>query len=198
AVPNRAYVANSSSDDVSVIDTATDTVVATVDVGDGPVGVAITPDGARAYVANFNSDDVSVIDTATNTVVATVDVGDGPQGVAITPAAVDSPTSSIDLDDTVLGNGSRARVSATLTCPAGEVFRLSVVLTQAGATGSGSTRGTCTGAPQPVSVGVTTNPGPSFSAGDVEAEATLETADPGTKTINDTTMSTETLTYTIP
>jgi hypothetical protein len=95
----------------------------------------------------------------------------------------------------VLGNGTRSRVNATLTCPAGEVFRLGVVLTHAGATGSGSTRGTCTGAPQPVSVGITTTCGPSFTAGDVEAEATLDTADAGARTINDTTMSTETLTY---
>jgi DNA-binding beta-propeller fold protein YncE len=42
-------------------------VVATVSVGDFPVGVTITPDGAHAYVTNFFSDDVSVIETATNT-----------------------------------------------------------------------------------------------------------------------------------
>ena len=69
---------------VSVIDTATNTVVATVTVGGGPFGVAITPDGVFAYVANFGSGTVSVIGTATNTVVATVPVGGGPFGVAIT------------------------------------------------------------------------------------------------------------------
>jgi len=68
-----------------VIDTATNTVVATVPVGVNPYGVAIAPDGKRAYVANANSNTVSVIDTATNTVVATVLPGTGPIGVAITP-----------------------------------------------------------------------------------------------------------------
>jgi YVTN family beta-propeller protein len=38
-----AYVANKDSNTVSVIDTATNTVVATVPVGSAPIGVAITP-----------------------------------------------------------------------------------------------------------------------------------------------------------
>src|SRR5256885_2255641 len=82
----RAYVTNIISNTVSVIDTATNTVVATIPVGLAPLGVAITPDGTRAYVAN-GSNIVSVIDTATNTVVATIPVGveAGPVGVAITP-----------------------------------------------------------------------------------------------------------------
>jgi len=68
----------------SVIDTASNTVVATIGVGSFPVGVAITPNGAFAYVANFNSNSVSVISTVTNTVTATVAVG-LVRGLAITP-----------------------------------------------------------------------------------------------------------------
>src|ERR1017187_594599 len=80
----RAYVANFGSNSVSVIDTSSNTVVATVGVGSQPNGVAITPDGTRAYVANGGGD-VWVIDTSSNTVVATVGVGSQPNGVAITP-----------------------------------------------------------------------------------------------------------------
>jgi YVTN family beta-propeller protein len=81
-----AYVANFTSNTVSVIDTGTNTVVATVPVaGPSPVGAAVTPDGKRAYVPNGNSDTVSVIDTTTNTVVATVTVGSFPGGIAVTP-----------------------------------------------------------------------------------------------------------------
>src|SRR5439155_14434827 len=80
-----AYVANSGSASVSVIHTASNTVVATIGVGSGPRRVALTPDGTRAYVTNGGSGDVSVIHTATNTVVATVGAGSGPLGVAITP-----------------------------------------------------------------------------------------------------------------
>ena len=68
-----------------MIDTATNTVVATVTVGTGPVGVAVTPDGKHAYVTNVVPNTVSVIDTATNTVVATIRWGLIPQGVAVTP-----------------------------------------------------------------------------------------------------------------
>jgi YVTN family beta-propeller protein len=76
---------NAPNNLVAVIDTATNTVVATIPVGSGPIGVAIRPDGARVYVTNDNSDTVSVIDTTTNTVVATIPVGSGPVAVAITP-----------------------------------------------------------------------------------------------------------------
>jgi YVTN family beta-propeller protein len=49
----HAYVANQNSNDVSVIDTATNSVVATVPVGIQPLGVAVTPDGKHVYVAIF-------------------------------------------------------------------------------------------------------------------------------------------------
>ncbi|MDC8011030.1 beta-propeller fold lactonase family protein [Tahibacter soli] len=81
----RAYVANADNNSVSVIDTATNSVVATIPVGNLPSAVAVRPDGARAYVANFGSDNVSVIDTATNTVTTTIAVGNGPRGVAFRP-----------------------------------------------------------------------------------------------------------------
>ena len=75
----RAYVANqSSTNTVSVIDTANNIVVATIPGGFSPLGVAITPDGTQAYVTNDFSNTVSVIDTATNTVVATIPVGGSP------------------------------------------------------------------------------------------------------------------------
>jgi YVTN family beta-propeller protein len=71
---------------VSVINTASNTVVATVTVGVDPFGVAVTPDGTHAYVTNLSSNTVSVIDTATNTVeAAAVAVGTEPIAVAVTP-----------------------------------------------------------------------------------------------------------------
>jgi YVTN family beta-propeller protein len=82
-----AYVANNgfASNSVSVIDTATNTVMATVPVGSLPNEVAVTPDGKHAYVTNFSSNNVSVIATATNKVVASAPVGSQPGGVAIIP-----------------------------------------------------------------------------------------------------------------
>ena len=74
-----------SDNKVSVINTSTNLIVATVTVGTAPFATAVTPDGTRAYVANQLSNSVSVINTATNTVVATIAEGSVPEGVAITP-----------------------------------------------------------------------------------------------------------------
>jgi YVTN family beta-propeller protein len=84
---SKVYVTNVNSNTVSVIDTATNTVIATIPVGTTPQGVAVTPDGSKVYVANSDSNTVSVIDTATNTVSATTPVGSYPVafGVFIHP-----------------------------------------------------------------------------------------------------------------
>ena len=80
-----AYITNENGGNVSVVDTATNTVVATVTAGNFPFAVAVNPAGTRAYVTNGASGSLSVIDTATNTVVATVTVGAVPAGVAVAP-----------------------------------------------------------------------------------------------------------------
>ncbi len=82
---NKAYVANQSSNTVSVIDTGSNTVVATVAVPQ-PAGVAVSPDGTRLYVTNQSSNTLTVIDTATNALVTTVAVGTAPSGVAVSPS----------------------------------------------------------------------------------------------------------------
>ena len=78
-------MANGGTNNVSVFETATNTVTAEIPVGALPQGVAITPDGTRAYVANGGSSSVSVIDTASNTVVATVDTFAGAKTIAVDP-----------------------------------------------------------------------------------------------------------------
>ncbi|PWB44018.1 MAG: hypothetical protein C3F12_11875 [Candidatus Methylomirabilota bacterium] len=80
-----SYVTNSGSASVSVIDTATHSVLTTISVGPTPEQIAVTPNGAFAYVANSGSNTVSVIATATNTVTTTIPVGSNPAGIAITP-----------------------------------------------------------------------------------------------------------------
>jgi YVTN family beta-propeller protein len=69
---------------------------ATITVGEGPLGIAITPDNKEVYVSNFGQDStlvpgavegntVSVINTRRNRVVATIPVGNLPAGVAVRP-----------------------------------------------------------------------------------------------------------------
>ena len=74
----KVYVTNLGNNKVSVIDTATNTVITNVPVGSIPIGVAVTPDGSKVYVANQNSNNVSVINTTTNSVIQTVNVGISP------------------------------------------------------------------------------------------------------------------------
>jgi len=105
----RAYV---SGVGISVINTASNTVVATIRVPTGPAFQAITPDGEHLYV----TDDccrVYVVDTATNTVNGPpIFVGRGPGPVAVKPDGsqvfvvnqADSTVSVIDTaSNTVVG-----------------------------------------------------------------------------------------------
>ena len=72
---NRVYVANFDDDTVSVIDGATNAVIATIPGGvSGPHDVGVNPTTDRVYVANLRGT-VSTIDGATNAVIATVSVG---------------------------------------------------------------------------------------------------------------------------
>ncbi len=85
AAAPKAYVGNFKDNTVSVIDTATGAVVATVPVVAGPHGMGVTADGRRVYVSGDNSSSLSVIDTATDRVIHTIEVGRTPHGVAMTP-----------------------------------------------------------------------------------------------------------------
>lgn len=64
----QVYVTDSLSSSVIVIDTATNTIVKTISVGNGPRDVVFAPDGTKAYVVNQVSTTISVIDTASQTV----------------------------------------------------------------------------------------------------------------------------------
>jgi YVTN family beta-propeller protein len=93
-VSGTTYNSNSDSDSVSVIDTATNTVVETIEVGSNPRNLGISPNGERVYVPNRDGDSVSVIDTNTNAVLTTVEGDDAsdpgvsfiePYAIAVTP-----------------------------------------------------------------------------------------------------------------
>lgn len=85
---SKAYVTNglTTSPEVSVVDTASNTILANVALPGTPAGVAVTPDGTHVYVANGTTTGiVSVIATASNAVSASIPVGSSPDGIAITP-----------------------------------------------------------------------------------------------------------------
>ena len=81
----KAYVGNFKDNTVSVIDTASATVVSTIPVAAGPHGMLLSRDGKTLYVSGDGSSQVSVIDTATDRLVRSLAVGRTPHGLAQSP-----------------------------------------------------------------------------------------------------------------
>lgn len=86
AQQNFAYVSNRDSDDISVIDTSTNLVVDTINVGPKPRGIAINPSCSRVYVTLQHAEEVAVINTQTNGVIANIPVGVKPFAVDVHPS----------------------------------------------------------------------------------------------------------------
>lgn len=85
----QLYVANFGTNGtghtVTVVNTATNQVSATVPVGNGPEELAISPDGTRLWVGNTVANSITVIDTATNSTVKTLPVATGVGFIALSP-----------------------------------------------------------------------------------------------------------------
>ena len=122
----RAYVAYRTAlgaGRVSVINTANNQIIATVNVGSSPQDVAVSPLDNRVYVANNASSSVSVINPAANNSVSTINVGSFPTSLAVSPdksvvvvvrrddgvAVIDTKTNTVigaqHLLDTTTGDG---------------------------------------------------------------------------------------------
>ena len=74
---------NSISQEVVIIDVATETIRSSVHIGERPMDVAITPDGAHAVVCVMDEDRVAVIDLSTDALVASIPLGTRPAEVVI-------------------------------------------------------------------------------------------------------------------
>jgi YVTN family beta-propeller protein len=103
----RAYAADTFGNVVFVLNTATNSIIATVSVGAGarPIGIATTPGGGNVYVTNRIGNSVSVIASATNTVITTIPVDVEPTGIAVSPDgsrayAVNKTSATISVIDT--------------------------------------------------------------------------------------------------
>ena len=102
--PLLAYVTNEGSEELTIIDTRTDSAVATIPVGTRPRGVKVTPDGKTVFVALSGSprcpptmpdaeceklkadkskDGVAVVDAATRKVTRVLPGGSDPEAFDI-------------------------------------------------------------------------------------------------------------------
>jgi YVTN family beta-propeller protein len=79
----RLYVSNGRAGTISVFDTHSYELLATIKVGTRPWGIAISPDGNLLFSANGPSNDVSVVDLKTNQEVSRIKAGSSPWGVAV-------------------------------------------------------------------------------------------------------------------
>jgi YVTN family beta-propeller protein len=70
---------------IDVLDTSSNTVIATIPQLGMPLRVAVAPDGQRLFIANHMLPFVSVVDTATNTVIGQVNVVPNPHSVTFSP-----------------------------------------------------------------------------------------------------------------
>ncbi len=80
-----AYIGNQGSSTASVINTASNTVIANPLVGSTPASIASTPDGKKIYVVNQTSNNVSVIDGLTNVLISTIPVQTNPTAILMFP-----------------------------------------------------------------------------------------------------------------
>src|SRR2546426_1475793 len=97
----RAYVANTVSGTVSIVDLDKLKVIDKFRVGTEPMALALSPNGTRLYVANSASNNLMVFDTTPDTpqLVATVDLS--PFGTAPRAIAVTNDGDADDTDETV-------------------------------------------------------------------------------------------------
>jgi PQQ-dependent catabolism-associated beta-propeller protein len=79
AAAYTAYVSNEGSNTVTVFDTETFEVTATVKVGQRPRGIELTKDGKHLLVAVGDDDTIEIIDTKTHEIVGTLPSGPDPE-----------------------------------------------------------------------------------------------------------------------
>jgi YVTN family beta-propeller protein len=86
ALPNGRliYVAETGSNDIAVIETATNKVLLRTKVAPGPGRLAVTPNGNFLIVLNVPSGQMSFLSTLNQSLLGAVKVGDVPTGVALT------------------------------------------------------------------------------------------------------------------
>ncbi|HET8911664.1 MAG TPA: bifunctional YncE family protein/alkaline phosphatase family protein, partial [Ktedonobacteraceae bacterium] len=75
------YVANNLANTVSVVDTATKTITATIKIGSYPYTTLVSKDGKTVYATNWGDATISVIDASSNTVTTTIPIGQHPSAM---------------------------------------------------------------------------------------------------------------------
>lgn len=83
AATGRVFVSNERDGTVSVIDSATNAVIKTIEVGKRPRGVGVAPDGSEIYVAVSAENVIAVINPQSLEVTRKFASGDDPEAFAV-------------------------------------------------------------------------------------------------------------------
>ena len=112
---STVYVCNSESNDVVVIDAATNKVTGSIRIpGDGnPVRCVLTPDGQTLYVANTGTYQITAVSTANKSVTATITPPAGVADLAMAPSGKQVYATSYNNNINVIDVGSTT-ISKTL------------------------------------------------------------------------------------
>ena len=128
------FVANSGSHSVSVISTATDSVVRTVTLPTDavPQGVVISPNGVDAYVSDYGTGTIWVINTSTYAV-SSVALGalTGPEMLALSPNGQQLYVAEAEANKVAVIDTNNEEVATTIPVAAGP---LDLVVNPAGTT----------------------------------------------------------------
>jgi len=112
---SAAYVAQVlGNDSVSVIDTATNTVIDTIPVGGSPSNITFSPNGQFSYIAVRNLG-VVVIRTSDRAIVTTITGFSDPFGVDVTPDGNSLYVTDLGSDSVAVVNTNTNQIIDTIT-----------------------------------------------------------------------------------
>jgi len=85
AQTGRVFVTNESGDSITVIDSKTNKVETTIDIGKRPRGIGLSPDASELYVAVSDEDSIKVVDPQSLKVLREFKAGSDPETFAVHP-----------------------------------------------------------------------------------------------------------------
>lgn len=128
-----AYIVNEESPGtVSVLNTSSNTIIATVTVGNNPNADAITPNGMFVYVTNSTDNSVSVFNAASLQVIATIALSGSPTAIAMAPNGNTVYVGDSSGQLYAISTSSNTIISTPLAPPASSVSSLAVSPDNAG------------------------------------------------------------------
>jgi PQQ-dependent catabolism-associated beta-propeller protein len=86
AVGYTVYVSNERGNSITVIDHDSGEVIETIEVGQRPRGMSVSPDGRHLYILVGDNDRIDVLDTETRQIVHTLPAGPDPELSAMHPS----------------------------------------------------------------------------------------------------------------